>query len=276
MVGSNAYLTPPSNSQGFAPHYDDIEAFVLQLEGSKRWRVYSPMSMTETLPRESSADYTEKDLEGIEPVIDEILEPGDMLYMPRGWIHQAHTPLGKLGASAEHSLHLTVSAMQNWAWVDLLEILMPEALESVARSETSTTLRDGLPRDFLNYMGLMHDVGGEDLPEGLKQASKSIAEGKPEDDSDIDETEKEELRQIERKRKLQARFKEEAKKRIMRVCKEAISMIDAGCDQIGKRFLSDRLPPAYNISEIVLTNESRTNQAAGRIWPNTLCRLARP
>lgn len=41
FVGANAYLTPP-NSQGFAPHYDDIEAFVLQIEGEKMWRVYAP------------------------------------------------------------------------------------------------------------------------------------------------------------------------------------------------------------------------------------------
>lgn len=41
FVGANAYLTPP-NSQGFAPHYDDIEAFVLQIEGSKNWKVYKP------------------------------------------------------------------------------------------------------------------------------------------------------------------------------------------------------------------------------------------
>jgi len=38
-VGSNAYLTP-AGSQGFAPHYDDVEAFVLQLEGSKDWKLY--------------------------------------------------------------------------------------------------------------------------------------------------------------------------------------------------------------------------------------------
>lgn len=41
MVGANVYLTPPG-SQGFAPHYDDIEAFVLQLEGRKHWRLYHP------------------------------------------------------------------------------------------------------------------------------------------------------------------------------------------------------------------------------------------
>lgn len=41
MVGANVYLTPPG-SQGFAPHYDDIEAFVLQLEGRKHWKLYKP------------------------------------------------------------------------------------------------------------------------------------------------------------------------------------------------------------------------------------------
>ena len=37
----NRYLTP-AGTQGFAPHYDDIEAFILQLEGKKHWRLYSP------------------------------------------------------------------------------------------------------------------------------------------------------------------------------------------------------------------------------------------
>lgn len=42
MVGTNVYLTPPG-SQGFAPHYDDIEAFILQLEGRKHWKLYKPV-----------------------------------------------------------------------------------------------------------------------------------------------------------------------------------------------------------------------------------------
>ena len=41
MVGANIYLTPPG-TQGFAPHYDDVEVFMLQLEGKKHWKLYNP------------------------------------------------------------------------------------------------------------------------------------------------------------------------------------------------------------------------------------------
>ena len=107
MVGANAYLTPPRSSQGFAPHYDDIDAFCLQLQGSKRWKVYEPIV---ELPRTSSEDFTTKDLEEKEPVLDVTLEEGDLLYMPRGFIHQACT----LRQNDLHSLHLTVSTMRQW------------------------------------------------------------------------------------------------------------------------------------------------------------------
>ena len=36
---TNIYLTPP-NSQGFKPHWDSHDVFVMQVEGSKRWRFY--------------------------------------------------------------------------------------------------------------------------------------------------------------------------------------------------------------------------------------------
>lgn len=58
MVGANMYLTPPG-TQGFAPHYDDVEVFILQLEGKKRWRLYEPRSTLEKLPRFSSPNFSQ-------------------------------------------------------------------------------------------------------------------------------------------------------------------------------------------------------------------------
>ena len=77
-VGANAYLTPTGGGghQGFAPHYDDIEAFVLQLQGQKRWKVYAPLNAAQRLPRTSSKDYVPADLKHVEPVLDVVLEAG--------------------------------------------------------------------------------------------------------------------------------------------------------------------------------------------------------
>lgn len=296
MVGSNAYLTP-LNSQGFAPHYDDVDVFILQLEGFKRWRVYPPFNKAETLPRESSRDYTEKEVEEMgEEEVDMVLGPGDVLYLPRGWIHQAETVarpshMPKVpGVKDDHSLHLTVSAMQNWSWADFLELLIPEALAGAAASDKSTSLREGLPVNFLSYMGTMHSLEEEDesdLPEGLKQVMQAQkangaagADGESEEESPISEEAVAEMLSKQKTRALQNDFKEEAKKRIMRVCKQAMSMLDDACDQIGVRFLSDRLPPALLKPEAALTKESHStslhHDATKKIWPNTLCRLARP
>lgn len=272
MVGANAYLTPGGGeNQGFAPHYDDIEAFILQLDGFKHWRVYPPMSKNETLPRESSRDFTEKDMKDISPVIDIELGPGDLLYMPRGWIHQANTCRRN-----HHSLHLTMSAMQNWAWVDFLDILIPEALESAAAK--SVSLRSGLPRNFLSYMGTMYeqlDAKPENMPEALQHLASKIGEV----DTNGENTEDDDEKEVEAKKrmmvKLQDSFKAEAKKKIMRVCKEALELITIGCDEMAKRFLSDRLPPAFTPQELALTSESRAENG-GKIWPNTMVRLAKP
>jgi lysine-specific demethylase/histidyl-hydroxylase NO66 len=259
MVGSNAYLTPPGQSQGFAPHYDDIDAYILQLEGRKRWKVYEPLNKAERLPRASSVDYTEEDLKDVKPVLDVILEAGDVLYMPRGWIHQAITLPGGGAKDEGHSLHLTVSAMQQWAWVDLMEMLLPEALEAAAKSD-STLLRSGLPRGFLEYTGAMNDNREEDVPEVLKKQAEYE-----------DDPEKMKAAEI---RRLQDEFRTEAKKRIMKVAKEAMDIVDATCDQMGKRFLSDRLPPAWTAQEKSETSVGRTEGV--QILPNTKCRLARP
>ena len=65
---------------------DDIDALILQTEGCKRWRLYAPESPDDLLPQTSSPDLTPVDLG--EPFLDTVLRRGDLLYMPRGCIHQ--------------------------------------------------------------------------------------------------------------------------------------------------------------------------------------------
>lgn len=83
---------------GFGLHWDDHEVFVLQIAGSKRWRVYHP-SVEAPLIR--TADTMRPPEQG-EPVFDSLLESGDLLYLPRGWWH---APRG----IGEPSMHLTIS-----------------------------------------------------------------------------------------------------------------------------------------------------------------------
>lgn len=145
MTGANVYLTP-ANSQGFAPHYDDIEAFVLQIEGRKHWKVYAPRTVDEQLPRDSSPNFAQSDIG--QPILDVVLEAGDLLYFPRGFIHQASTVAG------HHSMHITLSAYQKNAYADLLEQLVPAMLQSSI--EQAVLLRRGLPANVWQCMGLVH------------------------------------------------------------------------------------------------------------------------
>jgi hypothetical protein len=100
-VQVNAYITPPQ-SQGFASHYDVHDVFVLQVAGRKRWRIHAPVhplplrDQPWTDHREAVAAAAAGD-----PVIDTVLEPGDTLYLPRGYLHAAEA-LGDVCA------HLTV------------------------------------------------------------------------------------------------------------------------------------------------------------------------
>ena len=76
MVGANVYLTPPG-TQGFAPHYDDVDVFLLQLEGKKEWRVYEPPKENDRLARFSSGNFSQNEIG--KPCLEMTLKAGDML-----------------------------------------------------------------------------------------------------------------------------------------------------------------------------------------------------
>lgn len=126
-VGVNLYFTPPG-AQGFAPHCDGHDVFVLQLAGEKHWRVY-PWSVP--LPLEEQQVPIDRERLG-PPLIDTTLAPGHLLYMPRGFIHA-----GVAGDAA--SAHLTIG-MHPFRWADLMKEVVGLAAErDVALRQTLTS-----------------------------------------------------------------------------------------------------------------------------------------
>mmetsp|Transcript_74188 Transcript_74188/g.169970 ORF Transcript_74188/g.169970 Transcript_74188/m.169970 type:complete len:310 (+) Transcript_74188:398-1327(+) len=148
LAGSNSFMTPTS-SQGFKPHYDEVEVFMLQIEGRKRWRLYRDNSRGPLPLRGMCWDIKEQ---GLELLLDTWVEAGDMLYLPRGTIHQG------VASDDGPSHHLTISTYQRFAWVDFLSKGFSEALERAAADDVR--FRAGLPLHLLETAGVAPSSDG--------------------------------------------------------------------------------------------------------------------
>lgn len=125
-VQANAYLTPPS-SAGLDVHHDTHDVLAIQIHGTKHWVAYEPV-VEDPLPDQHWAGEPEGD-----PVLDTRLEPGDVLYLPRGTPHAAET----VDAA---SIHLTVG-IRTLTWNTV-------ARRALAAAADEPALREGLPAGF--------------------------------------------------------------------------------------------------------------------------------
>lgn len=130
-VQVNAYVTPPS-SRGFSAHYDIHDVFVLQLAGEKRWIVHDPVhpAPLRTQPWTQHRERVARAVAETEPVLDVVLQPGDSLYLPRGFVHAAEA-LGDVSAHLTVGVHVVTRHA-------LVEALLAEA-------EHEAELRRSLP-----------------------------------------------------------------------------------------------------------------------------------
>jgi ribosomal protein L16 Arg81 hydroxylase len=130
-VQTNIYMTQAA-SQGFKAHYDDHDVIVLQIAGTKEWRIYdTPVE----LPLTSQA-FDPGQVQVGEETDRFVLHPGDMLYVPRGLAHDAV-------ANDEPSLHITTGLMCR-TWADVLV----EAVNIMAHRDP--VLRRALPPGYAN------------------------------------------------------------------------------------------------------------------------------
>lgn len=134
----SAYLSPPGR-QGLDVHHDTHDVVVIQLEGSKSFQLFDPV-VDRPVPRiDLSADQAAT----AQPTRQYLLQPWDLLYMPRGVPHCAV-------AGQTASLHLTLGILSQ-TWTSLVEPLAKEvyfleplrrAIETGAIFDAATLRRD--------------------------------------------------------------------------------------------------------------------------------------
>ncbi|MEU5190411.1 cupin domain-containing protein [Streptomyces klenkii] len=125
-VQANAYASW-TDREGFGLHWDDHDVVVVQVHGSKRWRLYGS---TREAPTFRDVESPERPKGG--PVADIVLAPGDVLYLPRGWWHAVTADQGT------ESLHLTFGMVPHTG-ADLM-------LWVVDQLRSSLALRKDIPR----------------------------------------------------------------------------------------------------------------------------------
>ena len=80
----------------FKLHYDPEDLIILQVEGTKRWRIYGPAVPNPVIGMPKAPPPAEP-----APLLDEVLRPGDLLFLPAGNWHHCENGPGR-------SLHLGI------------------------------------------------------------------------------------------------------------------------------------------------------------------------
>lgn len=139
--------------------------FVLQIEGSKHWRIYdSPISLPD-----KSQPWKDSGVQVGNPLYELDLNAGDLIYMPRGYIHEALT-------SEKASLHITLGILV-YTWADVF-------VEALSLTRKDPRFRKSLPIGLAEQSEIPSDLNTkfEELKEAftntttLKDIIERIAE----------------------------------------------------------------------------------------------------
>lgn len=120
---------------GVGPHLDQYDVFIIQGKGSRRWQVGARNQPDNPYPTlRPHPDLGQ--IESFSPIIDEILLPGDMIYIPPGFPHN--------GIALENCLNYSVgfrAPEQMQLWENLLQHYHDEALSTDRYTDVNLTPR---------------------------------------------------------------------------------------------------------------------------------------
>ena len=119
-----AVVTSGAGAGAFKVHFDPEDLVILQIEGTKRWQVFGPVvsNPLKAMPKQT--------LENPQPILDEVLEPGDLLFVPGGYWHHCESGLST-------SVHLGVFFLPPTGWHAIMEIVRPLISDELFRTPLS-------------------------------------------------------------------------------------------------------------------------------------------
>lgn len=172
-VESDLWITRVNSFPAYL-HYDSHDIFTIQIHGSKRWRVYSSIEVTEaqaspSLDWDSVAD----------PIFDVILRPGDVLYMP------AFTPHAVTTTEA-YSVHVGVG-VHPISWRELLEAVLDESRNTASSLQKSIPTWLGTADRSNTYLGQLRELAAGTIDAAFPSLVDQFIEGQSAGDSYYDE-----------------------------------------------------------------------------------------
>ena len=166
-VRANTYVTP-AHAQGHAVHYDLHDVFVLQCSGRKHWRIHE-RHVVDPIPDDNMNPFVRTEDLGA-TVVDEVLQPGDSLYIPRGWPHVAST-------TGEASVHLTLG-VHALTWLDVLGAALERsrgcpALRATIPLADGTAFDDGCTAAIKAFGDILEQTPSAELEKLMRDKAKA-------------------------------------------------------------------------------------------------------
>jgi hypothetical protein len=171
----NAYLTPP-RQHGLRYHFDPYTTLVIQIHGTKVWPLHRPFVVN---PVEEYANFRRRGftdeertyLANTAPYQEVTLQPGDVFWLPPGWVHSPHNRDGD-----EPSLHLTFALKQrtlHWAAEQVAGIVLRHILnDAEARAAITPALLLGDPEAIVENVRAI--LGGGLLGLNIKETADTL------------------------------------------------------------------------------------------------------